>query len=133
MDWVKPEIKPEAIKLKENIGNTFFDSSLSYIFLNVSSDKGKKKTKINIRLHQIRKILYSEGSYPQKGRDFPEHPLAKTHTLNVRDPGSTSGQGTRSHMSQLNLHAATKKSHGLQWRLKVLHATVKTHFSQTNK
>ena len=43
-----------------------------------------------------------------------------------RGPGRSSGQGTRSHMSQLRAHVP-------QGRLKIAHATTKTQHSQTKE
>ena len=41
--------------------------------------------------------------------DFPSGPMAKTQLSPYRGPGSTPGQGTRSHMPQLSLHAIAKE------------------------
>ena len=47
--WIKDlNIMPETIKiLEENIGNTFFDISLSNIFLDMSPQARETKAKIN--------------------------------------------------------------------------------------
>ena len=49
----------------------------------------------------------SLGKTSGQGRAFPGGPVAKTLCSQCRGPGSISGQGTRSYVSQL-LHAATK-------------------------
>ena len=54
-------------------------------------------------------------------RDFPGGPVAKPPHSNAGGPGSTPGQGTRSHMLQLRVHMP---------QLKILCATTKTQHSQ---
>ena len=64
----------------------------------------------------------------------------RLHISNEGAPGLIPSWGVRSHMLQseflccnLSSYAATKRSHMLQQRLKILHATTKTQNSQINK
>lgn len=59
-------------------------------------------------------------------QNFPGDPVAKILCSQCRGPILITGSGNQI------LHAATKRSHRLQWRSKIPHTAAKTKCSQTN-
>ena len=62
--WIKDlNVRPEIIELlKENIGSTPFDISLSNIFLICLCKQRKQNQSKQMGLHQTKKLLHSEGN-----------------------------------------------------------------------
>jgi len=66
--WIKDlNVRPETIKhLKENIGRNLLDNGLSNIFLDLSHQARKTKSKMKLLgLHQTTKLLHSERNHQQ--------------------------------------------------------------------
>ena len=63
--WIKDlYVRPETITLlEENRGRTLFDIRLSKFFRYVSPGKENKSKNKQIKLHQTKKLLHSEGNY----------------------------------------------------------------------
>jgi len=65
--WIKDlSVRPETIKLEENLGSNLLDIGLSNIFLDMSLHARDTKAKINYwDLHQNKKLLHIEGNHQQ--------------------------------------------------------------------